>query len=196
MGETANEWRHQKWLKCFQGLARSICDKNRRLVTLATLWGMMGWTRVCLRHTFLGSGTEEDQDQDGMEQWRRLFGSMVKATRLAQKQTGLSCCCEGSYALMRVSCDGDDIISRLKCRTAARNGCNADMSDIFPWVYRNNEEKLQPCFLCLVSNNKSWTGHNLKRFLRLEHEVDILFLRVPSFKGILKTVLKPFCDRI
>ena len=32
---------------------------------------------------------------------------MVKATRLAQKQTGLSCCCEGSYALMRVCCDND-----------------------------------------------------------------------------------------
>ena len=44
----------------------------------------MGWKRECLRHTFLGSGTEEDQDQDGMEQGKEAFGSMVKATRLAQ----------------------------------------------------------------------------------------------------------------
>ena len=40
-----------------------------------------------LRHTFLGSGTEEDQVQDGMEQcYREAFGSMVKATRLAQNR--------------------------------------------------------------------------------------------------------------
>ena len=45
-----------------------------------------------LRHTFLASGTEEDQDQDGDGTVTEALGSMVKATGLAHKQTGLSCC--------------------------------------------------------------------------------------------------------
>ena len=98
------------WLAC------SIFDKTEAWLLWPHCEVWWDWKRECLRRTFLGSGTEEDQVQDGMEQcYREAFGSMVKATRLAQKQSGLSCCCEGSYALMRVCCDDTTTRKIRKC---------------------------------------------------------------------------------
>ena len=67
----------------------------------------MGWKREFLRHTFLGSEAEEGRDVDGMKQ---KGGDWIdgESNQNGSKQTGLSCCCEGSYALMRVRCDDDD----------------------------------------------------------------------------------------
>ena len=69
---------------------------------------MMGWKKRVFEAYIPGKRNRGRPRSRWDGTVKEAFGSMVKATRLAQKQTGLSCCCEGSYALMRVCCDDDD----------------------------------------------------------------------------------------